>query len=178
MNRHTSVYLVIGLFVSLTVAAFVLGSQPLAAAGTLNAPVGLTETLMPTPTNTPTNTLVPVGLTETPTPTPTVTTAATETPTNTPTNTPTHTPVPINTSAPTATHTPVPAAPAATATTALVVTSTPTAPTVVGLPDTGGAPPQGGASSSWPLVWVAAVVGGLSALAIGFGRRMRLPIRR
>ncbi len=61
------------LFLSLTMMSLVFGSLPLAAAGTLNAPVGLTETFTPTPL-----VLVP------------------------PTQTPTHTPVPTNTAVPTA----------------------------------------------------------------------------
>lgn len=134
------------LFLSLTMMSLVFGSLPLAAAGTLNAPVGLTETFTPTPL-----VLVP------------------------PTQTPTHTPVPTNTA--------VPAAPAATetptaqATAALVPTATPTAPTVVGLPDTGGAAPQGGVSA-WLLLWIAGIIGGLGALGFGINRRTLRPTRQ
>lgn len=152
MNRK----IFVTLFLCLTMMSLVFGALPLAAAGTLNAPVGLTETFTPTPL-----VLVP------------------------PTPTPTHTPVPTNTAVPTAmpTNTAVPAAPAATetptaqATAALVPTATPTAPTVVGLPDTGGAAPQGGVSV-WLLLWIAGIIGGLGALVFRANRRNLRPTRR
>lgn len=75
--------------------------------------------------------------------------------TETPTSAPTNTPIP-NTPIP---NTLIPA-----------TTNTPTAPAVVGLPNTGGAAPQGGVAA-WILVLVALVVGSLGALA--FGLRMR-----
>ncbi|MBP7964068.1 MAG: hypothetical protein KBG20_17055 [Caldilineaceae bacterium] len=142
------------LFLSLTMMSLVFGALPLAAAGTLNAPVGLTETFTPTPL-----VLVPP--------------------------TPTHTPVPTNTAVPTAmpTNTAVPAAPAATetptaqATADLVPTATPTVPTVVGLPDTGGAAPQGGVSA-WLWLWIAGIIGGLGALGFGINRRTLRPTRQ
>ena len=149
MNRHTLVYLSI----SLTMVSLVFGSLSFAAAETSIVPYGVTETFTPTPvplTETPT-------LTNTPAPTATETPAATNTPTPTETpastNTPTPTETPASTNTPTRTvrassnkHT----RPEQTSTPVPTPASTPTAPVVVGLPDTGGAAPQGGAS---PWIW-------------------------
>lgn len=153
MKRHMLFYL----FLSVTLIFSVFGALPLAAAGTLNAPAGFTETPTLTPTLAPTETLVP-----------TATSAPTETPVPTATSAPTNTPAAAL--APTETHVPV-------ATHALVPTSTPTAPTVVGLPNTGGAGPQARVSVRI-LVWMAGIVGGLSALAVGLKRRAYQPSRR
>ena len=168
MNRHTLVYL----FISLTMVSLVFGSLSFAAAETSIMPVGLTETFTPVP---PTDTPVP---TETPAPTemPTNTPAPTETPTNTPapTQTPTNTPAPTQTP----TNTPAPTnAPEKTNTPVPTPAYTPTAPAVVGLPNTGGAAPQGGASP-WSLLLVAAVAGSLGALAFGLSIRAHRPTRR
>ena len=90
MNRKTFASLSVGLVMTL----FAMGSQPLAASDTPNAPLGITET--PVATETSTNT--PPAPTNTPTPTraPTQSPAntavpATPTPTVTPASTPTAT---------------------------------------------------------------------------------------
>ena len=103
----------------------------------------------------------------TPTATPTSTPTATGLPTSTPTQTNTPVPGPANTSVPGPTSTLVP-----------TPTNRPTAaPAVVGLPRTGGAAPQGGASP-WILVLIASVVGSLGALAFGLSIRTHRPTRR
>ena len=189
MKRHTSAYLFITVFIGLTVVSFVIGSLPHAAAATLHAPVGLTETFTPPPTNTSvpvtTNTPVPAA-TNTPVPiaTNTPVPALTNTPvpalTNTPVPAPTNTSVPIetNTTVPVATDTPVSVetnTPAPTVTP--VPTETQTAPAVVGLPNTGGASPQSGASL-WVLVLAATVIGSLGTLVFRLNRRAYRPTRR
>lgn len=93
MNRKTFAYL----FFSLVLTLFVMGSLPLSASGTPNAPVGITET----PVATETSTSAPTS-----TPTPTPTRAATQAPTQAPADTPvpaTPTPTLTPASAPTAT---------------------------------------------------------------------------
>ncbi|MCX6027857.1 MAG: hypothetical protein NT169_00970 [Chloroflexi bacterium] len=145
MNRHTFVYL----FMSLMMVWLVFGALPLAAAETANAPVGVTETPTPAPTNTPTR-------------------APTNMPTNTPTITPTR--APANTSVPTPANTPVPA-PTNTPTAPAVVG----VPNTGG--NTGGAALQGGVSP-WILVLVASVIGSLGALAFGLSFRAHRPTRR
>lgn len=156
MNRK----IFVTLFLCLTMISLVFGSMPIAAAGTLNAPAGLTETFTPTPvilvptqTSTPTNTLVPTATSVS-----TATTAPTA--------------IPTNTAAPAATGTPT-----AQVTDASVPTATPTAPTVVGLPDTGGAAPPGGISA-WLLLWIAGIMGGLGALVFRLNRRNLRSTRR
>ena len=139
MNRRTLLYL----FISLTMVSVVFGSLlPHAAADTSIVPAGLTETFTPVPA------------TDTPVPTDTAVPTETLAPTNTATPAPTSAPEKTNVPAPTNTTVPTPE-------------STPTAPVVVGLPDTGGAAPQG-AVSPWIL---ALVVGSLGALAFGLSVR-------
>lgn len=178
MKRHTFVYLFITVFVGLTVVSFVIGSLPSAAAAPSYAPVGLTETFTPPPTNTS----VPVA-TNTPVP------AATNTPVPAATNTsvpaPTNTSVPIetNTTVPVATNTPVSAeTPTPVGTVTSVPTETEAAPAVVGLPNTGGGAPQSAApqsaASPWVLVLLAAVIGSLGALVFRLNRRAYRPTRR
>ncbi len=104
MNRKTFASLSVGLVMTL----FVMGSQPLAASDTPNAPLGITET--PVATETSTNT--PPAPTNTPTPT--------KAPTQAPTQAPANTAVPAT---PTPTVTPA---------------STPTATRVIVLPVAGG----------------------------------------
>jgi len=172
MNRHTLVYLVMSLFIGLTMVSLLFGNLPLATAGTSMAPVGLTETF--TPTNTPITPAPTNTPTQAPTLAPTITPAPTNTPTLAPTNTPTPTGTPIH--APTATPTPI--TPAPTDTPALTGTPAPTdTPTpFVGLPLTGDNP-QGGVS---PLILVlmALAVGTLGALAFGVSNRAHRPTRR
>jgi hypothetical protein len=183
MNRQPTFFL-ISLFFSLTIASFILDDPPLAVAGTLNAPIGLTETFTPTPldtsvpteTSTPintpvaTNTSAPVGLTETFTPTPMETQII-----ETSTPMPADTPVPADT--PALTETPVP-----TDMSARSATDIPTAPAVVGLPDTGGAPQSDPAlqhrPAPWILMLVALAVGSLGALAFGVRRSLRAAAAR
>lgn len=159
MNRK----IFVTLFLSLTMISLVFGSLPLAASGTLNVPVGLTETFTPTP-------VIPIVPTLTPTQTP----APTNTlmPTAMPTATSASTAIPTNTAVPAATDTPT-----AEVTAELVPTETPTAPTVVGLPDTGGAAPQGGVSA-WIWLWIAGIIGGLGALGFRANKRNLRPTRR
>ena len=195
MKRHNFVYLFISLFIGLTMALFVFGSLPLAANEISNAPVGLTETFTPPPTNTSvpvvTNTPVPAA-TNTPVPiaTNTPVPAATNTPvpalTNTPVPAPTNTSVPIetSTSVPVATNTPAPvetstSVPVDTSVRARtsVLTDTQTALAVVGLPNTGGGASQSGASP-WVLVLLAGIVGSLGALLFRLNRRAYRPTRR
>lgn len=161
MKRHTSVYIFMTVFIGLTVVSFVIGALPRAAAATLNAPVGLTETFTPSPINTSvlaaTNTSVPIA---TNTPVPADTNTSVPAPTNTLTPAETSTPTPVYTS---------------------VLTETPTAPTVVGLPNTGGAAPQSAARSAtslWLLVLTAAVIGTLGTLVFRLNRRAHRPTRR
>jgi hypothetical protein len=93
------------------------------------------------------------------------------------------TPAPENTSVPGPANTSVPgpantSVPGPTSTLVATPTKMPTAaPAVVGLPRTGGAAPQGGASP-WILVLIASVVGSLGALAFGLSIRAHRPTRR
>jgi len=129
-----------------------------------------------TPTATPTSTPTATGL-------PTSTPTATGLPTSTPTQTNTPVPGPANTSVPGPANTSVPgpantSVPGPTSTLVPTPTNRPTAaPAVVGLPRTGGAAPQGGASP-WILVLIASVVGSLGALAFGLSIRTHRPTRR
>jgi hypothetical protein len=103
----------------------------------------------------------PVGMTETFTPVPNTPVPSTSVP---------NTPVPS---------TPVPSTPVPAPVNAPISapTTTPTVPAVVGLPNTGGAAPQGG-TSPWILVLVASVVSSLGALAFGLSTRAHHPTRR
>ena len=104
---------------------------------------------------------------------PTATSTATSTSTSTLTSTPTNTPVPAatNTPVPPATNTPVPAP---TVTPLPTLTATATTPPVVGLPDTGGAPPRR-EDFLWTAVLAASVVG---AMALGLSVRARRRARQ
>lgn len=165
MKRHTLAYLFFTVFIGLTMVSFVIGSLPRAAAATLHAPVGLTETFTPTPINTsaPVETNTPV-LAATNTSVPVATNTPVPADTNTPVPGPTSTPVPVETST---------SIPADTS----VLTDTQIAVAVVGLPNTGGAAPQG-EISRWLLVLTAAVIVSLGTLAFRFSRRAYRPTRR
>jgi hypothetical protein len=136
MNRKT----LASLSISLGLTLLVMGSLPLAAAESPNAPLGITETPMATETSTnaPTNTPAP-----------------TQTPTSAPTNTPTPT-RPVATSQPNMT---IPAAEAT-----LTPTSTPTATRALVLPITG---EPAGPVSGLPEILVL-IFGGVAALAMGW----------
>jgi len=160
-------------------------STPTATPTSTPTATGL-PTSTPTATGLPTSTPTATGLpTSTPTATglPTSTPTATGLPTSTPTQTNTPVPGPANTSVPGPANTSVPgpantSVPGPTSTLVPTPTNRPTAaPAVVGLPRTGGAAPQGGASP-WILVLIASVVGSLGALAFGLSIRTHRPTRR
>ncbi len=172
MKRHTFVYL----FISLMMVTLVFGTLPLAASDTFNAPVGVTET--PTsvaPEDTP---IAPEDTPIAPEDTPIAPEDTPIAPEDTPIareDTPIareDTPI-AREDTPAPTHTPIapedtPIAPEDTP----APTHTP-APTVVGVPNTGGAAPQG--ASFWILAWIALIVGSLGALAFALSIRAHRP---
>ena len=155
MKRHTLVYF----FIGLTMVALAFGSLPLAAAEPSNAPAGVTETPAPGPTNTsaPPNTAAP-----------TIAPA------------PTNTSVAANTPAPTSAPRPAPQdtrVPASANSSVSAPTSAATVPAIAGLPNTGGAAPQDGASP-WIPILLASVIVFLGVLAFGLGARAVRATRR